>query len=376
MLQVRGIRLETLFTFRAVFMLCTWFTGLLLFWCLKTLAEVNTQKTSLDGSKVTIIIPARNEEENIPVLLGSLQNQTYKHYDVILVDDNSTDATKNLAEAYGVKVLHLEGDPPKGWIGKSWACYQGYLQAQGDILVFLDADVHLSPAALEKLLKVQKKFSGLISVQPYHRVQKKYEYFSFVFNLITIAAMRVFSAWAPLVKPSGAFGPCLVCEKRDYEQAGTHSYVRGRVLEDLELGKAFREQQLEVNNFLGGKDISFRMYPKGLPSLIEGWSKNFATGAGSLDSITLLILCLWITGAISTAFAVVSRGTLGLSLLIYFLYVLHLYVISRKVGSFGPAVSILYPFYFIFFTLIFLLSLFRTFLFRSVNWKGRSIDLD
>ncbi len=368
--------LQTLFTGRVAFMLFAWFTGVLLFWRLRTLDEEDTKGISLDGLKVSVIIPARNEEKNIPTLLGSLQNQTYGKFDVILVDDNSSDATKSTAEGYGVEVLHLEGDPPAGWIGKSWACWQGYQQARGDILVFLDADVRLDPAAMETLLKAQKKLSGLISVQPYHTMQKKYEYFSFVFNLVIIASMRVFSAWAPLTNPIGAFGPCLICGKKDYEKAGTHAHVRGRVLEDLELGRAFWKQELPVHNFLGGERVSFRMYPEGLPSLIEGWSKNFASGAGSLDIVTLAILCIWITGSLSTGFSFIASDTLGVSLFLYFAYAAQMFFISRKVGNFGVLTAMLYPIYFMFFFLVFMLSLVRTFLFRSVNWKGRSIDLD
>jgi 4,4'-diaponeurosporenoate glycosyltransferase len=367
---------EALFTGRVAFMLFAWVTGVLLFWRLRTLDEEGTRGISWEGPQVSVIIPARNEEKNISTLLDSLQNQTYGNCDVIVVDDNSTDATKSLAEGYDVKVLHLEGDPPKGWIGKSWACWQGYLEARGDLLVFLDADVRLHPEAIEIFLKVQRKFSGLISVQPYHTMQKPYEYFSFVFNLVVIASMRVFSAWAPLTNPIGAFGPCLICQKADYEKAGTHSHVRGRVLEDLELGRAFRKQHLPVNNFLGGKRVSFRMYPEGLPSLVEGWSKNFATGAGSLDIVTLAILCIWITGSIATGFFDLRNDAWGTGLFLYFIYALQMFFISRKIGNFGILTAVLYPLYFLFFFLVFLLSLLRTFFFRSVKWKGRSIDLD
>lgn len=109
--------LQALFTDRVLFMLLAWFTGVLLFWRLRTLDDEDTGGISLDGLKVSVIIPARNEEKNIPTLLDSLQNQTFGNFDVILVDDNSSDATRSIAHGYGVEVLHLEGDPPAEWDG-------------------------------------------------------------------------------------------------------------------------------------------------------------------------------------------------------------------------------------------------------------------
>ena len=367
--------LDTLFYFR-VLVIISWLAGLMLFCRIKTVNKVEAGRNYLQNRRVSIIIPARNEEKNIPFILKNLENQTYNNFEVIVVDDNSKDKTKSLAEDFNIKVISLTGDPPRGWIGKSWACWQGYIHAEGEIFIFLDADVQLSPGAVDMLLTVQNKYSGLISVQPHHVMKKRYEHFSFMFNLVTIAAMRVFSAWAPLVKPTGAFGPCIICEKRDYEKAGTHFKVRKSVLDDIELGKAFIKQHIPVNNFLGGESISFRMYPESLFSLVEGWSKNFAVGARSLDIFTLMILFLWITGMLYSGFALFRGEYFPLQVVVYLLFVFQLFIISRKIGNFGLLTPIVYLPYLLFFCLIFLLSMIRTFLFRSVSWKERRIYID
>ncbi len=365
-----------LFYYRIFIIVLSWLSGVMLFYRLKTVNEVEKGSNYLQNRRVSIIIPARNEEKNIPVILKSLENQTYKNFEVIVVDDNSKDETKPLAEDFHVKVISLTGDPPEGWIGKSWACWQGYIHAEGEILIFLDADVQMIPGAVDRLLKIQNKYSGMISVQPHHVMKKRYEHFSFIFNLVAIAAMRTFSAWAPLVKPIGAFGPCIVCEKKDYEKAGTHFKVRKSVLDDIELGKAFRKQDIPVNNFLGGESISFRMYPEGLFSLVEGWSKNFAVGARSLDVFTLTILFLWVTGMLFSGFTLLMGQYFPLQVVVYLLFVFQLFIISRKIGNFGLLTPLVYPLYLLFFFLIFLLSMIRTFLFRSVSWKERRINID
>lgn len=85
--------------------------------------------------KLSIIIPARNEEYNLRFLLDSLQSQTLTPYEIIVVDDFSEDRTKEIAESYGVKVI-ANSSLPEGWTGKSWAVWNGYLQASGDIFAF------------------------------------------------------------------------------------------------------------------------------------------------------------------------------------------------------------------------------------------------
>ncbi|NTW71670.1 MAG: glycosyltransferase family 2 protein, partial [Eubacteriaceae bacterium] len=123
--------------------------------------------------KLSIIIPARNEEKNLPLLLDDLKNQTSKIHEIICVDDESDDDTAKMASFYNIKLISLK-NKPEGWIGKSWACQKGADAADGDLFLFLDADVRLSSFGINKLLHAYEVNRCTISVQPYHKTEKKY----------------------------------------------------------------------------------------------------------------------------------------------------------------------------------------------------------
>lgn len=329
------------------------------------------------SSEVSVIIPARNEEDNIKGILKTLKEQTVKIDEIIVVDDNSTDRTAIIAREMGAKVIQLREDPPPGWQGKSWACWNGFLHSRGKIIVFVDADVRFSPDALKNLICLQKEKKGLISVWPYHKIGGLRESLSFVFNLFALFPMRVSGIFKNFAKPMGAFGPCIVTSREDYNKSGGHSSVKYSVVEDVMLGKLYIKNGIPVNNFLGWKQVSFRMYPKGIRSIFEGWGKNIALGFSLIDFFSFFFLFFWVTGAISAGFFLNLKkmGTYS-SLSLYLLYSIQIYAISRKVGSFGIIPAIFFPLYFLFFVLVFIFSFFQTYLLKRVVWKGRRIKID
>ena len=111
------------------------FTSLLFY----RLPIIPSNQSNLDDSPtLTVIIPARNEEETLPLLLGDLRSQSITDFEIICVDDNSEDGTARVASTSGVELISLAGKPD-GWIGKSWACHNAAVAAKGDVLLFLDA---------------------------------------------------------------------------------------------------------------------------------------------------------------------------------------------------------------------------------------------
>lgn len=312
--------------------------------------------------KVSVIIPARNEEKNLDKLLYLLQKQTYKPYEVIVVNDNSEDNTEEVAKRYGVKVVSLYEDPPEGWVGKNWAIWNGYLESRGEILLFLDADVEPREEFIEVMLSNYEKYGGLISCWPYQRFEKFYEHLNFIFNIGAVITMCA-------IKKEGAFGPSMMISREDYEKVGGHKEVRDKVVEDLHFGNLCIKKGVPVNNFLGGEYIKFRMYPKGLRDLIEGFSKNSSQGVVSLSFTKFLYLLMWFYGVFG------SFAFENLINLCYLLFSFQLYIISRRLGDYSIIDSLIYPIHFMFFITVLLYSTFKTFLFKSVSWKGRKINV-
>jgi 4,4'-diaponeurosporenoate glycosyltransferase len=329
---------------------------------------------------VSVIIPARNEERSLPILITSLRNQSYIADEIIVVVDQSDDRTKEIAEKEGARVIQAE-PLPEGWLGKPWACYQGAQVAKGDILIFLDADTQVEKEGLEKILTTYLEKDGIVSIQPHHKTKKLYEQLSAFFNIIMMAAMGVFTVMGKTRKPIGLFGPCIVISKKYYFESGGHKEVKSEVVEDLALGEILKKKRLPIYCYGGKGTISFRMYPNGIRELIDGWSKGFATGAVKTFIPLLLVIIAWIGGGISaTRYAVEAITTLNTTTILvwtsaYLAYSLQIYWMLFRIGTFRFYTALFYPIPLLFFLVIFLRSVIQIFIIRTVSWKGVKISL-
>ncbi|PIC84000.1 glycosyltransferase family 2 protein [Sporosarcina sp. P1] len=351
--------------------------GVLVFWRVPIIRDKGNSTSS-----VSIIIPARNEELRLKPLLESIVRQQYVTYEVIVVDDGSTDRTRELARSYGATVISNEL-LEDGWIGKSAACWAGALAAENKLLLFMDADtVFTHPDSLSNYIASFESMGsrGILSLQPDHYAEKWYEQLAFLFPLIVMVGMNVFTIAGNRLKAGGSFGPCLLCEKAQYQQVGGHAVVRGAVMDDLALGKAFQEHDLPVRCF-GGKGIAWlRMYPGGLSDMVQGYSKSMASGSTATLPLVMGLIYIWMAGASITPMMLVasgfsSTGWLGVSIGLYTLYAMELVIASRRVGRFVWWIFPLYPLLLIVFILIFMYSLYLSKRKGSVQWKGRNINV-
>lgn len=331
---------------------------------------------------LTVIIPARNEAGRISPLLRSLREQRYPSFEVLVVDDDSTDETAAIARELGATVLR--NDTVEAGSGKSAACWHGARQARGQWLLFLDADTALADAdSLTKLVGcyAQKGAKGILSLQPYHTVHRLYENLSAIFNVIVIVGMNVFTLWGTRFKTAGSFGPCILCNKDDYFEVGGHRKIQGAVLDDLALGQAFLDRDLPVHCLGGGGVISFRMYPEGFGTLVEGWCKSFAVGSKSTHPIVMSMTVLWITGGFMSAAALISSiaawnpAAMTLAGLMYAAYAGQTLRFARRCGNFSKGLFLMYPLLFAFFAILHIYSLFRARVLHSVKWKGRKMEV-
>ena len=354
----------------AATLLARWILGWFIWRPFKTLQKQN----SSSSPKLAVIIPARNEAKNIATVLNSLRFQTYKNFEILVIDDHSNDATKQIAENLNVRVLASE-DLPDGWTGKSFALHQGVKATDSELLLFIDADCNLAPELIESLLAEYQKTQGIVSVQPYHKTKKPYENLSSVFNLIGALG-------AKLSKPSGqAFGPCLLISREDYKKIGGHEAIKNQVLEDRALGLKAQEAGLSVRSLAGGELISFRMYPDGVRSLSQGFIKNMAQGSVGLSFWSFVLLFAWFSGLAAAAwelpFAFMAWPFTGQAPSLY-QYVLTIgfgiqfFIMTKRLGNFGWAIF-WYPIQVAFFLIIFFTSVFKTSK-GKVTWKGREVQ--
>jgi 4,4'-diaponeurosporenoate glycosyltransferase len=151
---------------------------------------------------VSIIIPARNEEKSLPILLASLRDQHFTPDEIIVVVSQSEDRTREIAEREGVRTIQSE-PLPKGWVGKPWACYQGAVIAKGETLIFLDADTFIEKDGLKKIVETCMERDGVVSIQPYHKTRRLYEQLSAFFNIIMMGAIGTFTVMGGLIRPIG-----------------------------------------------------------------------------------------------------------------------------------------------------------------------------
>ena len=341
---------------------------------LQTNEEYDLRKMNL----FSIIIPARNEEANIGKLLESIKKQNIKPLEIIVVDDFSTDKTAEIAKKYDAGLIMPE-PLPEGWTGKNWACYTGAQKAKGQILVFVDADVEFETGAIEKLLYKSATEGAVVSVQPYHKIKKFYENISVLFNMIAFAGINSFTIAGRLFKPKGVYGPVMAIPAEKYFASGGHKSVNGYVLEDMEMGRVFADKGFKIYNYGGKGSINFRMYPEGFKSLIEGWSKNFASGASGVPWQMFVLIYLWIACGTSIFINMASAGFKGQNVIVYILlyamYCAAFRLISLQLGNFRWYTSFFYPFFMLCFIVIFLYSIYKKIFIKKVQWKGREIKV-
>ncbi len=327
------------------------------------------------ANHLSVVIPARNEANTLPELLGDLERQTVQPLEVLCVDDDSTDATAQVAGVHGARVI-CSPARPEGWLGKTWACETGFRAARGEVILFLDADVRLAPDALASLMAEFGAGDSVLSVQPYHSMPAGYEQLSLFFNALQFGAN---GAALPRPRGIGLFGPVILTRKSTLAQVGGFTGVRSSVVEDLALGERLRTVGFQFRLSIGDPLISFRMYRDGFRSFLEGWTKNFATGAARTPVWLFFLVFVWVMGCASVPFrmirsaAVGDWGTLLANAPLYVLWGLELRRIASRIGSFRPSTIAAYPVSLAVFLWVFAISFAKKALRLPVRWKGRDI---
>jgi 4,4'-diaponeurosporenoate glycosyltransferase len=343
-----------------VITLALWFAGWIVLGRVRRCGPGEASR-SVSAEQLSIIIPARNEEQNLPTLLSSITSQSVRPREILVVDDASTDRTAEVARQNGARAIGSR-PPPEGWQGKTWACHQGAQAATGEKLLFLDADTWFERDGLARILANHS--GGAFSIGPFHAVRKAYEDLSLFFNLNMIVG----------TVPGGLFGQMLLVDRESYRRVGGHESIKGRILENFRLAGQFRAAGIPVRSAIGRGVFSFRMYPNGPRELIEGWTKGFASGAGQTPRGVLLLVVAWMIGLMLTPLGWLVTGDCLRWGVMYLACVAQVGWFSRQVGAFRWFTALLYPAPLIFFFVVFARSVMRSG--KSVSWKGRKILAD
>ena len=341
---------------------------------LKDVKDTSSQR------RISIIIPARDEAKNIGNLLESIQAQSLVPHEVIVVDDESTDDTAAIAEKNDAYVLAAQ-ELPKGWKGKPWACQQGADHASGDWYLFLDADTRLQPDALAHLAGAIDATgeNNVISVSPYHSIEKPYEELSAFFNLLMVTGINAFGVGAGSQNNSALFGQCMLISKGHYQQVGGHHIVKSHILENFHLAENLKSLGIHLTCYLGRGVITMRMFPEGFSQLWHSWKKGFSAGATKAAPRALILSSIWISGGMlitgTTITALLKGQPLAqvATLTTYIIYVIQCYCTFRKTGSFSPLNAIFFPVSLLFYQILFFSSIISKKLGQSTQWKGRNV---
>ena len=255
---------------------------------------------------VSVIVPARNEEDCLGRCLQSLVAQTEIQFEILVVDDHSSDGTRAIAASFPDVRVITAGTLPPGWTGKCNAVVCGARQARGAWLLFTDADTVHKPGSLARAVReAEERGVALLSYSPEQEVH----------SLLEKAVMPViFAELATRYKPAevsdptsdmaAANGQYILIGREAYDAVGGHAAIAGSLLEDVELARAVKRSGRRIFFRLGADQVRTRMY-RTTTQLIEGWTKN----------LTLLFPSPIKLAALRAAefFAILSSGAFALA---------------------------------------------------------------
>lgn len=335
--------------------------------------------------RVSVLLPARNEEAVIADCVRSLLAQDYPDLEVLVLDDNSTDGTGEILAALARedgRLRVLTGRPlPEGWMGKHWACWQLAGAATGELLLFTDADTVHHPQALRLgvaafLAERADLMSGFL----------RQRLLTWGERLTVPAIFWCFFSFLPLALAHRVRAPALsltngqwmLFARSAYEAVGGHAAVRDHPVDDIALGQRVKAKGLRWRIVDVGDFVSCRMYT-GFRAALEGFTKNlFAV----FDFRLAEYLFVWVWMALVTVepLAVVLLWPLGVGRDVFALWpalaavgeMLALWAVAMTRLRFPRYLALLYPAHILLLVFIALRSLLWTATGRA-TWKGRTL---
>jgi glycosyltransferase involved in cell wall biosynthesis len=252
-----------------------------------TRPEWDRNPSTPDGNpSVTIVVPARNEEASIRQALSQLLALDYDNYEVIAIDDRSTDRTGEIMDdlAMGsdgrprcskLRIVHIKELPPR-WMGKAHAMWSAAKQSTADWILFTDADVMFRPDCLRRAIAYAEAeradhlvlFPRTIMKRPGEKMMLAF------FQLMFVFGHRPWKVADPKAKDHIGVGAFNLVRRQVYEAVGTYEALRFEVVDDMKLGKVIKNAGFRQRNVLGG-DLLELHWAHGARGVVRNLTKNF-----------------------------------------------------------------------------------------------------
>jgi glycosyltransferase involved in cell wall biosynthesis len=323
---------------------------------------------------VSILIPVRNEAENILLLLQSIYEQDYSNYEVIILDDGSSDSTYNICATFADKHSQfrvIKGAPlPHDWLGKNYACYQLASHAQGNFLLFIDADEQVNPDLINSAVhRMYVNKLGLLSLFTNQQMVTIGEWLVvplmhyILLNLLPLRLIYLVKNYTV----AAASGQFMLFDAELYREHQWHEQVKDKVVEDVEIMRLVKAASYNGEALLANGMINCRMY-KNYRDAVNGFSKNFLA-AFNYNIIWFLIYIVLIIGG-----PMIVMMTLHFELILFMfgLIILTRVMISLSAGQNAWYNILLHPAQMFSLTLVAFLAIQRH-LTKTMIWKGRKI---
>jgi cellulose synthase/poly-beta-1,6-N-acetylglucosamine synthase-like glycosyltransferase len=303
---------------------------------LKSIKQVAKLPVIDDEPSLAIIIPVRNEEEDIEKALESVCSINYKNHRVIVINDRSTDRTGDILEGFKLQYSQLTittiVNLPEGWIGKNYALYQGYKNTDEEWLLFIDADIVFQPDAINRAVgyAVSQKLDHLGFLPETISRSILLNSVMSVSSYLLMVHMRPWAAKNPKSPAFIGIGAFNLLRRSAYEKAGTHEKIKHRPDDDVQLGIMMKQGGFRQDVLAGSGCVSLEWY-KNLHQFGRGILKNSFALANynllhSLGNLFAISFCIALPVPILLIFGSNTERLMAMALflfqLIYMTFVL------------------------------------------------------
>lgn len=253
---------------------------------------------------VSVLVPARNEAANLPVLLDALSDQDYNNFEIIVYDDQSVDNTPKILERYAERnnrISWIKGDEvPGGWTGKNFACHNLAQKARGDLFLFLDADVRTGRNMLSKAVSYFSRYRlNLLSIFPHQVMKATGEWLTVpLMNWILLSLLPLIlvgkSKRSSLAAANGQF---MLFDAGVYRIHKWHEQVKHHLVEDIIINRMMKKKGYKTATLLGNNDVMCRMYSS-FKEGANGFAKNVLEFFGGRIVTGILFTILVLPGVV------------------------------------------------------------------------------